>query len=101
MFIAIVNIQVKPEYLNEFVVATKKNANASLKEPGIVRFDILRAIDDPNHFILYEVYKTASDPIDHRNTVHYQEWKTIAEKMMAGARSKIECNNLFPADEEW
>jgi len=41
MHVTIVHIRVKPEHVDAFVAATKLNHEASVKEPGNRRFDIL------------------------------------------------------------
>jgi quinol monooxygenase YgiN len=101
MIIVHVFIEVKPEYLESFISATKANASASLQEPGIVRFDFLQAEDNPYRFVLNEVYRTEADTARHKETNHYQTWKKVVEEMMAVPRSKEIYANIFPEDQDW
>ncbi|MDH5614347.1 MAG: antibiotic biosynthesis monooxygenase, partial [Gammaproteobacteria bacterium] len=58
MHVTIVYVHVKPENVDGFIAASKKNHDASIKEPGNLRFDFIRQVDDPNRFVLYEAYKS-------------------------------------------
>ena len=55
LLIVHVHVQVKPEQVAAFREATLANARASVKEPGIARFDILQQREDPTRFILVEI----------------------------------------------
>jgi quinol monooxygenase YgiN len=101
MYIVHVHIRVKPEFLEEFKVASIENARNSLKEPGIARFDVLQQVDDPCHFELIEVYHTPEDPARHKETAHYNKWRELAEPMLAEPRSRTIYANIFPADKGW
>ncbi len=58
MYIVHVFVHVKPEHLEAFKAATIENAQHSVKEPGIARFDVIQQADDPTRFVLIEVYRT-------------------------------------------
>lgn len=46
--------------------------DASVKEPGVVRFEVGRSQEKPNVFALWEVYRN-QDAVDaHRSTEHYK-----------------------------
>lgn len=101
MLIVQVLVDVKPDQIQDFIDATLQNASASVKEPGIARFDVLQDHDNPSHFLLNEVYRTAEDPARHKETSHYQRWKEAVAEMMAGPRSKRVFENIYPTDEAW
>ena len=101
MYIVHVHIRVKPEFKEEFKVISIENARNSLHESGIVRFDVLQQVDDPAHFELIEVYRTPADPAKHKETAHYNNWRELAEPMLAEPRSRTVYENIFPADKEW
>jgi len=101
MFIVHVHIRVKPEYLDEFCEATETNAEASLLEPGIVRFDLLQQQDDVTRFLLLEAYRTPEDAARHKETAHYQAWRDIVAEMMAEPRSSMRYTNIYPSDGAW
>jgi len=91
----LVRIKVKPERLDEFIAATKANAEASNREPGVLRFDLLRSSDDPTRFLLYEVYRDAEAPARHKETAHYLAWRDACEPMMDGPRGRETYAGVF------
>ena len=88
MHILIVHGQVKPEYLDAFVAATKINATESAKEPGVVRFEFLQQEDDPTQFVLFEVYRDKQAPVKHKETTHYLEWNAKTAEMLVAPRTR-------------
>ena len=101
MFIVHVFIHVKPENLAGFNAATLANVKSSLLEPGIARFDLIAQIDDPNRFVLVEVYRTPEDAVKHKETTHYMAWRDAVAHMMAEPRSSIKFANIVPGEEGW
>ncbi|HEX4263440.1 MAG TPA: antibiotic biosynthesis monooxygenase [Verrucomicrobiae bacterium] len=101
MLVIHIQIQVKPEFIEAFKQATIANARASVKEPGIARFDFTQQQDDPTRFALAEVYRTPEANAAHKETKHYQVWRDAAEPMMAAPRSRVTFINIFPEDKGW
>ncbi len=101
MFIVHVHVHVKADQVEAFKEVTVANANASLQEPGIDRFDVVQQLDDPTRFVLVEVYKTADDPAKHKLTAHYAQWRDSVEAMMAEPRSSVKYSNVSPDDGGW
>jgi autoinducer 2-degrading protein len=97
MHVTIVHIRVKPEHIDAFIVATRANHEASTREPGNRRFDVLQDPDDPSRFMLYEAYASAADAAAHRQTGHYPVWRDAVAEMMAEPRRGEPMNGLFPA----
>lgn len=91
-----VDIRVKCDCVERFIEATKENARNSLKEPGIARFDLVQDRDDPTHFVLVEVYKTADAPAAHKETAHYAKWRDTVADMMAVPRTSTKFETLYP-----
>jgi autoinducer 2-degrading protein len=96
-----VHVQVKPEGIEAFRAATLENARASVGEPGVARFDVVQAAEDPTHFVLVEVYRDAGAPAAHKQTPHYQKWRESVENLMAAPRTSTRYLNLFPDDQGW
>jgi quinol monooxygenase YgiN len=101
MHILHVHIRVKPECVETFRAATLDNARASVREPGVVRFDVCQQQDDPARFVLVEVYRLASGHAAHRETPHYRIWRDTVAPMMAEERKAFKLTNVFPADDGW
>jgi len=91
-----INIKVKHEFLEEFKQICIENAKNSIKEPLIKRFDVLQQADDPTRFILVEAYDNESGIDVHRKTAHYNKWKTEAERMIEGERTRTKFTPVWP-----
>lgn len=70
MLILHIQVQVKAEYIEAFKAATSANAAASVREPGIARFDVCQQNDDPTRFVLVEVYRNEAATTAHKETAH-------------------------------
>jgi autoinducer 2-degrading protein len=96
MHVTLVHVHVNPERVQAFISATRANHEASVREPGNRRFDVLQNPEDPTHFVLYEAYATAEDAAAHKQTAHYTAWRDIVADMMAIPRQGVPMNGLFP-----
>ena len=101
MIIVHVHVHVKPACVDAFRQASLNNAQQSVREPGIVRFDVLQQTDDPTRFILVEIYRTAEDPARHKETAHYAVWRDTVAEMMAEPRSSAKFSAVFPDARCW
>ena len=98
LLVVIVACHLKPECIESFREATRINAQASVEEPGIARFDVLEQLDDPTHFVLVEVYRSAEAPGAHKETEHYRRWRDTVADMMAEPRASKRYVNRDPDD---
>jgi autoinducer 2-degrading protein len=94
-----VTVHVKPEHVDAFIAATLANARGARGEPGNLRFDVLRAEDDPNHFILYEIYRDKAAIAAHRETPHFKAWAAAVEPWLAAPRTRVFSQPLFYGDD--
>jgi (4S)-4-hydroxy-5-phosphonooxypentane-2,3-dione isomerase len=98
MLIVHVDIHVVAGRIAEFLAATKANANASLAEPGVLRFDVLSDLADADHVVLVEVYRDAKAAAAHKETEHYAAWAAAVAELMAVPRSSVKFAADFPAE---
>lgn len=96
MLVVHVHVHVKPECVQDFIAATVENARASVREPGIARFDFAQQQDDPTRFVLVEIYRTDDAPAKHKETAHYQKWRDTVASMMAESRTSVKYTNVTP-----
>ena len=96
MHVTLVHVWVKPESVDDFIEASRKNHEYSVKEPGNRRFDILQDAGDPGKFILYEAYASAEDAAAHKQTAHYLAWRETVADMMARPRRGDAYDGLYP-----
>ena len=101
MLIVLVYAHVMSEFIEPFKQASLENAENSIKEPGITRFDVLQQEDDPTRFTLIEVYRSSDAPASHRETSHYKKWKLTVESMMVEPRTKAQYRNVYPDEKGW
>ena len=101
MLIVHVHVQVKPDCIEAFKTATLANAQASVLEAGVARFDVVQQADDPARFVLIEVYRDSAAPAVHKATTHYAQWRDAVAPMMAAPRTSVKFSNIFPADHAW
>jgi autoinducer 2-degrading protein len=87
MVVTTVHVSVKAEYVDEFIKATIANHQASIKEPGNCRFDVLQSDKLPTQFLLYEAYDSEQCAAAHKQTAHYLAWREQVAPMMAQPRS--------------
>lgn len=97
MHVTLVHVHVKARHIDDFLEATRINHEASIRESGNLRFDVLQAGDDPSRFVLYEAYRSAADAAAHKQTGHYLAWREQVADWMAEPRRGINYTGLFPA----
>ena len=101
MLVVHIHVHVRPEHIDAFKAATLANARASLREPGIARFDIIQQCDDPSRFVFIEAYRDSAAPAAHKETTHYATWRDTVASMMASPRTSVKFANVFPDDTGW
>jgi len=101
MLVVHVHVRVRPDQVDDFLAATQPNARASLTEPGVLRFDVIRDEADPAHVVLVEVYRDAQAAAAHKETAHYATWRDAVADMMAEPRTSAKFSAVFPATQRW
>lgn len=98
MIVTCVYIHVLPGTADKFIEATVLNHRETRKEPGNIRFDFIRQEDDPDKFMLYEVFESDQAVADHKMTTHYLKWKDDVQNLMADQRYGIKHRVIAPQD---
>ncbi len=99
MYVTLVHVQVKPEHVADFIVATRANHEASICEKGNRRFDVLQLDSDPSTFVLYEAFASGEDAQAHKQTPHYLKWRDAVANWMASPRQGVHYHGLFPLED--
>ncbi len=97
MLIVHVHARVRPGRVEDFLAATLVNAQASLAEPGVLRFDVIQDRADPAHVVLVEIYRDDDASAAHKLTPHYATWRDCVAEMMAQPRNSTRFAAVFPA----
>jgi (4S)-4-hydroxy-5-phosphonooxypentane-2,3-dione isomerase len=74
-----VQAEIEPDRLGEFMIMIEQNAIKSRQEPGCMRFDVLRSDDSETTFFFYEVYQNVAAVEEHKKQEHYQKWAAFKE----------------------
>jgi autoinducer 2-degrading protein len=98
MQVTIVHVHVKENHVDDFIEACKLNHEASIKEPGNRRFDVLQSDTNPAKFVLYEAYANTEEAAKHKETGHYLNWRDTVADWMAEPRKGKPFTGLFPAE---
>ena len=101
LLIVHVHVCVKPGAAEAFRAASLANAEASRREPGVVRFDLVADREDPSRFVLVEIYRDAAAAAAHKETAHYAAWRDSVAGLMAEPRRSSRYVNVSPGDEGW
>jgi autoinducer 2-degrading protein len=99
MLVVHVHARLQPGRIAEFLDATRVNAQASLSEPGVLRFDVLQDEADPAHVVLVEVYRDEAGSVAHKETEHYATWRDAVAPMMAEPRTSVRFRPIVPDTE--
>ena len=68
----VVDAEIVPDRLDEFIKVIEADAKGSRDEPGCLRFDVLRASD--TRFFFYEAYVDAAAVDTHKAQPHFKLW---------------------------
>ncbi len=98
MQVVFVHVHVKPEFVEQFKALSIDNAQNSIQEPGVARFDVVQSADDPTRFVLIEAYSTPDASAAHKATAHYARWRDGVADMMAEPRSSTKYESVILAD---
>ena len=96
MIATFVHVWVKHEYREAFIEACRVNHEASIREEGNLRFDILQDSDDQQKFVLYEAYVSEESARAHKDTPHYLAWREKVAPMMDKPREGHKHLILYP-----
>lgn len=95
MFLVLVSLMVRPEFLETFLVATLEMAQESLKENGTRRFEVIRREEDPTQFVVYITFNSRADHAFHRTTPHVKQWLAVITPMLAAPLQENSYSQLF------
>ena len=86
MIVTLVHVWVKPEHIDDFIIASTENHQNSIKEPGNLRFDLVQDAGEPSKFVIYEAYESDAAAAAHKDTMHYLKWRETVSDWMAQPR---------------
>jgi autoinducer 2-degrading protein len=96
MHMIVVRLDVKPDRVDDFLKLVFFNAAESRKEPGNLRFDVVRSVNEPTVYRLYEVYRDDAAIGAHQATAHYARWRAEIEALLVTPRVSEKFVSVFP-----
>ncbi|MCA4823212.1 MAG: (4S)-4-hydroxy-5-phosphonooxypentane-2,3-dione isomerase [Serratia rubidaea] len=96
MHVTLVEINVKPDKVEEFIEVFRANHLGAIAEPGNLRFDVLQDETIPTRFYIYEAYRDQQAVDAHKQTPHYLQCVARLEALMTGPRKKTTFIGLMP-----
>jgi autoinducer 2-degrading protein len=86
MNVTLVEINIKPERVDEFLEVFRANHEGALQEPGNLRFDVLQDPEVKTRFFIYEAYIDDDAVLAHKKTPHYLACVAKLEELMSQPR---------------
>ena len=83
MYVIIVDFEIKPDHLADFLPLMQENAAMSVRdEPGCHQFDVCRDPDAPHRIFLYETYDDRAAFEAHLASSHFGKFDTATTEMI-------------------
>ena len=99
MYIVMVQFNVKPDKVDEFLEASKGDGRGSVThEYGCHRFDVIQDTTDPTRVAFTEVYDDRAAFDVHTTQDHYKTWADAVKDLHDGNVKVSMCRNAFPND---
>ena len=87
---------VKSEHIARYTEATLDKAELMLKEVGVIRVNVLQDSDDPQHFILHEIFRDREARFAYLASENFIRWRDAVSDLLAQAPRAEELTSLFP-----
>ena len=75
MLAIVVNFEIHPGSEAHALAALEENAAGARTEPGCLKWEWSRHVDDPNRFAIYELYHDQAAIDLHKSSDHFSAWK--------------------------
>ncbi|VYT64846.1 (4S)-4-hydroxy-5-phosphonooxypentane-2,3-dione isomerase [Metakosakonia massiliensis] len=96
MNVTLVEINIKPDKVEEFLEVFRANHEGAVQEPGNLRFDVLQDPEVKTRFLIYEAYQDDEAVLAHKKTPHYLACVEKLEALMSQPRKKQTFVGLMP-----
>ncbi len=84
MIVIIGKVSVQPDKLEQFFSEVNKAIEATLKEVGVSRYELVQSVGEPNTFLLIEEYADEAVLASHSETEHLKRLGSMLGTMLAG-----------------
>ena len=83
MLAVVVTLEALPGKAEEMVAALEANAVGSRTEPGCLKWEWSRHLQDPHKFAIYELYTGLPAFEEHKASEHFAHWKAATGDLIA------------------
>ena len=70
--------KILPEHIDDYITNMRICADATNKEPGCIRYEVMQDEADPGMMLLFQVFKDADAYQAHQDTPHHEHWASIS-----------------------
>ncbi len=84
MIVIIGKVSIQPAMRDEFLSVVNTAIEASRKEAGIIRYELVQPFGEPNTFMLIEEYADEATVASHAETEHTKNLGAVLGTMLAG-----------------
>lgn len=94
-FCIVVDAEIHPDHIGEFLKVMEEDAAGSRAEPGCIRFDVVQNMEQKNKFMFYEVYKDTEAVDFHKKQPHFKLWTDFKESGGVIKSVSHKCDGIF------
>ena len=84
MILIIGKVSVQPDKLQQFFSEVNKAIEATLKEAGVSRYELVQSVGEPNTYMLIEEYADEAALASHSESEHLKRLGSMLGSMVAG-----------------
>jgi autoinducer 2-degrading protein len=78
MYESVLIYRVLPQFIDDYVTNMRICAEASSKEPGCIRYEVMQDVADPSMVCLLQIFKDAEAYQAHQDAPHHVHWVEIS-----------------------
>jgi autoinducer 2-degrading protein len=94
MLIRLVHATVKHEQVDSFAELTRAHAKTSEAEAGVLRFDVLQDVENPDGFFMVIWFEGEQARARHFEADHFKQWRAAVDPMFAEPLHGHTCRSL-------
>ncbi|PJZ69059.1 antibiotic biosynthesis monooxygenase [Leptospira perolatii] len=101
MVVTVSSYKILRDKIESFKSATYDLASQSLKDKGVLRFDVLQNDGDEGRFLVLEAYQSESFRKAHLDTPHYVSWRREVPEFFEQGTTTVFYSPVHPEPEVW
>ena len=102
MLMLIVKVHIKPERINDYIIAVKEDASDTMsKEDRNFLFSVSQDNENPELFFLVEIYKDNNALDFHRESQHFIKYRDTVTEMYSFPPERHILDTVYPSDQAY